>query len=77
MSCTFSALQLQRLAARMSWYVAAQTPSAVRDAAVGFGLDDPSRPCDVVVAYGGEEVQRRSDAKLLPWADLHDVKWIA
>jgi predicted AAA+ superfamily ATPase len=39
-------------------------------------LDDPSRPCDVVVAYGGEEAQRRSDAKLVPWADLHGVKWI-
>jgi hypothetical protein len=40
-------------------------------------LADPSRPCDVVVAYGGEEAQRRSDAKLVPWADLHEAKWIA
>ena len=28
-------------------------------------LEDPSRPCHVVVAYGGQESQRRSDAKLI------------
>jgi predicted AAA+ superfamily ATPase len=38
-------------------------------------LDDPSRPCDVVIAYGGAESQRRSDAKLVSWARLHDEKW--
>jgi hypothetical protein len=38
-------------------------------------LDDPSRPCDVVIAHGGEESQRRSDAKLISWAQLHDEKW--
>jgi len=38
-------------------------------------LDDPSRPCDVVIAYGGEECQRRSDVKLVSWARLHDEKW--
>jgi len=38
-------------------------------------LDDPSRPCDVAIAYGGEESQRRSDAKLLSWSQLHDEKW--
>jgi predicted AAA+ superfamily ATPase len=41
-------------------------------------LAEPSRPpCDVVVAYGGDEAQRRSDAKLVPWASLHELKWIA
>jgi predicted AAA+ superfamily ATPase len=41
-------------------------------------LVEPSRPrCDVVVAYGGDRAQRRSDAKLVPWADLHELKWIA
>ncbi len=40
-------------------------------------LADPSRPCDVVVAYGGAEAQQRSDAKLIPWVDLHDLNWIA
>jgi predicted AAA+ superfamily ATPase len=40
-------------------------------------LAQPSRPCDVVVAYGGEEAQRRSNAKLVPWAALHKSKWIA
>jgi predicted AAA+ superfamily ATPase len=38
-------------------------------------LSDPSRPCDVVVAYGGDEAQRRSDAKLVPWARLQESKW--
>jgi predicted AAA+ superfamily ATPase len=38
-------------------------------------LDYPSRPCDVVIAYGGEESQRRSDAKLISWTKLHDEKW--
>ncbi len=39
-------------------------------------LDDPSRPCEVVIAYGGQEEQRRSTAKLVPWAHLHDEKWV-
>ncbi|MCP5060437.1 MAG: ATP-binding protein [bacterium] len=39
-------------------------------------LAKSSRPCDVVVAYGGEETQRRSQAKLVPWAGLHREKWI-
>jgi predicted AAA+ superfamily ATPase len=38
-------------------------------------LDDPSRACEVVIAYGGDESQRRSRAKLVPWAKLHDEKW--
>jgi predicted AAA+ superfamily ATPase len=38
-------------------------------------LDDSSRPCDVVIAYGGQESQRRADAKLISWAQLHDEKW--
>ncbi len=39
-------------------------------------LDAPSRPCEVVVAYGGEEVQDRTGAKLIPWALLHEAKWV-
>jgi len=38
-------------------------------------LYDPSRRCDVVIAYGGDEAQRRSDAKLVPWALLHKERW--
>jgi len=38
-------------------------------------LDDPSRPCEVVIAYGGYENQRRSAAKLVSWAQLHHEKW--
>jgi len=40
-------------------------------------LTEPSRPCDVVVTYGGEGAQRRSNAKLVPWAELHKSKWVA
>jgi predicted AAA+ superfamily ATPase len=38
-------------------------------------LDRSSRPCEVVAAYAGDEVQRRSDAKLIPWARLHEEMW--
>ena len=38
-------------------------------------LADPSRPCEVVIAYGGDESQLRSDAKLLPWTQLHEETW--
>jgi hypothetical protein len=38
-------------------------------------LAEPSRPCDVVVVYGGDDVQTRSNAKLIPWAKLHESKW--
>lgn len=58
---------------------AAQTASAdlfagarrVRD-----HLADPSRPCQVVVAYGGDDPQNRSSGKLLPWSRLHLEEWI-
>lgn len=38
-------------------------------------LDSPARPCEAVVVYGGEEGQRRSEAKLVPWAQLHEEAW--
>jgi hypothetical protein len=38
-------------------------------------LDDPSRPCEIVIAYGGDESQRRSTAKLVSWGRLHEEKW--
>ena len=38
-------------------------------------LAQPSRPCDVVLVYGGDEGQRRSDAKLVPWTRLHEEEW--
>jgi len=38
-------------------------------------LDAPSRPCEAVVVYGGEEGQRRSEARLVPWARLHEEAW--
>ncbi len=58
----------------------AQTPSTSLFAGVNRVrglLTESSRSCDVVVAYGGAEAQQRSDAKLVPWANLHESKWIA
>ena len=40
-------------------------------------LSESSRACDIVVAYGGDEAQQRSDARLVPWASLHQERWIA
>ena len=42
-------------------------------------FQDSPRPCDVAVAYGGEEFQQRTDGRLIPWrmlrtAALPDVK---
>lgn len=57
---------------------AAQTPStSLFDGArrVQRLLSEASRDCEIVVAYGGDEIQRRSDARLLPWADLHRHRW--
>ena len=57
---------------------AAQTASArLFDGArrVRDHLVEPLRPCDVVIAYGGHDVQIRSNAKLVPWARLHEEKW--
>lgn len=38
-------------------------------------LAKPSRPCDVVVAYGGDESQSRSEGRLVPWNQLHEQEW--
>ena len=42
--------------------------SRVRGHLSGAGI-----PCDVVVAYGGEEPQRRSAGRLIPWASIHEA----
>ena len=34
---------------------------------------DSPRPCDVAVAYGGEEFQQRTDGQLIPWRMLRTV----
>ena len=31
------------------------------------------RPCSVVVAYGGEQLQQRTDGNLVPWCELHEA----
>ena len=38
-------------------------------------ISEPSRPCDIVLAYGGREAQRRSDSRLVPWTRLHEEEW--
>lgn len=39
-------------------------------------LEGSSRRSEVVVVYGGDEGQRRSGAKLIPWANVHEEKWV-
>ena len=56
----------------------AQTPTSTLFAGasrVRGHLSAPSRSCNVIVAYGGDEPQRRSEGALIPWAALHEVKW--
>ena len=36
-------------------------------------FQDSPRPCDVAVAYGGEEFQQRTDGRLIPWRMLRTV----
>ena len=33
-------------------------------------FDRLSRPCDLVVVYGGEQFQQRAEARLIPWRML-------
>ena len=39
-------------------------------------FDDPARPCDAIVVYGGDDRQERSEARLVPWSELHDENWV-
>lgn len=36
-------------------------------------FEEPPRPCSVVVAYGGDQHQERSEGGLVPWRKLHEV----
>lgn len=38
-------------------------------------LSEASRSGEIVVVYGGEEAQRRSDGSLVPWSTLHRERW--
>jgi predicted AAA+ superfamily ATPase len=38
-------------------------------------LESGTRPCEVLVAYGGDEAQRRTDGELVPWNRLHERAW--
>lgn len=39
-------------------------------------LDDPSRPCEAIVVYGGREGQKRTDGRLVPWSSVHEETWV-
>ena len=38
-------------------------------------LAESSRPCSVVVAYGGDELQERSEGTLVSWRRLHEARY--
>ena len=38
-------------------------------------LAEAATSCDVVVAYGGDELQKRSHGELVPWNRLHERDW--
>ncbi len=53
-----------------------QTPSSSLFAGarrVEGHLADSPLTCDVVVAYGGDELQKRSNGRLVPWEKLHEA----
>jgi len=57
---------------------AAQTAS--RNLFDGIGrvrdhLNDENQSSKAIVAYGGDELQRRRIAQLVPWSNLHDLHW--
>ena len=37
-------------------------------------LAKSSRRCDIVVAYGGDQAQRRADGSIIPWRELHELR---
>ncbi len=58
---------------------AAETPTRhLFDGArrVSGHLESSGRRREVVVAYGGDEEQRRSDGELVPWSRLHLRDWV-
>ena len=55
---------------------AAETPSSTLFGGarrVRRHLSPLPRPCSIVVAYGGEQLQRRTEGSLIPWPDLHEA----
>jgi len=38
-------------------------------------LNDENQSSKAIVAYGGDELQRRRIAQLVPWSNLHDLRW--
>jgi len=36
-------------------------------------LSRQPRPCSVVVAYGGEQLQQRTEGSVIPWRELHEA----
>lgn len=42
---------------------------------VGATIEKAGRPCEKIVIYGGDQVQQRTDARLVPWSRLHEEEW--
>jgi len=51
-------------------------PRRVRRQLLGPPPATPEPP-NLVVAYGGDEAQRRSDGRLISWSRLHESEWVA
>jgi len=43
---------------------------------VGAIVQQTGRRCEKIVVYGGDQVQQRSDARLVPWSRLHEEAWV-
>ena len=44
---------------------------------VRIHLAQSTRPCSVVVVYGGDQTQQRGTDNLIPWRELHEFDWDA
>ncbi len=42
---------------------------------VGLTIEQTGRPCEKIVVYGGNQLQQRSDGRIVPWSRLHQEDW--
>ncbi len=43
---------------------------------VAMTIEQAGRASERIVVYGGDQVQRRSDGRLVPWSRLHEESWL-
>lgn len=43
---------------------------------VAHHLSDHGSPCHGMLVYGGDEVQRRTNVKLMSWSHIHEESWV-